>query len=428
MKYLEEFQYAPQIVYILENENIYKDYQYSQQYEVFYKTGSELDFESLDIQKPIKDQVLNDREIEIGQKLEDFLIAKKPVKCAYNNICNFTYSEVGYARVGKIIQLTNNIVEIKKDWYIHKLCIVDYEEAADKLLMILQHQFRQFYGYSNIHVLFDATCIDLAMFMNDNGIETEHTIYMLAKHLFSKEKYKGHNFYFSENLHIWEKETDYPKNNKGVLINLAKTKDGILIREEAEKYLENLKFSKNAIIPIMHDISDSTFYFYTETTYILSELLQIDDIFISGIKEALNKLFDSRSYVVPRDIDDSWFGTLPKLPMGISWNLLLLQEIIRYNDEIGYKPLFADVEQSPYRISAAFIKADLDITLSDIIYNYTHNNISLPLKIETEKFRLMLRKAGFIKDMEWFTNMPKVLDDSRFAFSNGNKTIFIGKE
>jgi hypothetical protein len=265
------------------------------------------------------------------------------------------------------------------------------------------------------------------MFMNDNGNETEQDIYMLAKHLFFKEKYNGFHYYFTQDLHIWEKQTDFSLNNKGVLINLAKEKGGIITREETEKYLENLKLSKNVIINKIHDITDPTFYFYTETTYVLSECLLANEGFISKMKESLDRLFYDRDYIIPDDIDEDWFDTLPKLPLGLSWNLLLLQEIIRYNEDIGYKPLFSDVEQSPYRLSGAFVKADSDATLVDIIYVYTHEKFGLPYRTSTDKYRMFLRKSGFIHGSEWFTSMHKVFNDPRFAFSNENKNILVRK-
>ncbi|GHU17095.1 hypothetical protein FACS1894163_07580 [Spirochaetia bacterium] len=352
-EYLADFQHNSQIVYLLQNENIYEEYQYNKQYDVFYHSGIELDFSALDIKKPAKELLLNDKEKEISKKIEDFLIAKKLAKCTYDDICEFTDSEVGYARTGKIIQLSNNIVEIKKGWFVHRSCLIDIDEAAAKLLAILQNQFRQFHGYSNSHILFDASCINLPMFMNDNGIDTEQDVYMLAKHLFFKEKCNGFHYYFTQDLHIWEKQTDFSLNNKGVLINFAKAMGGIITREETEKYLENLKLSKNVIINKIHDISDSTFYFYTEATYVLSECLLVNEAFISKMKASLDRLFTDRDYIIPDDIDEDWFDTLPKLSLGLSWNLLLLQEIIRYNEDIGYKPLFSEVEQSPYRLSGA---------------------------------------------------------------------------
>jgi hypothetical protein len=429
-EYLNDFQYNSQLVYLLENEDIYKEYQYNKQYNVFYNSGLELDFSMLDINSLIKEPILKKNDMETSKKIEDFLIAKNLAKCTYDDICKFTSGKVGCARVaGNIIQLSNNIVEIKKNWYVHRSCIIGFDEAAGKLLMILQNQFKQFHGYSNSHSLFNASCIDLAMFMNDNDLETESTVYMLAKHLFFKEKYNGRHFYFTEGLHIWEKQTGFPLNNKGVLINLAKAMGGIITREETEEYLENLKLSKNVIITKMHDISDSTFYFYTETTYILSEYLQIDESFVSKMKKSLDRLFDNnRSYIIPSDINEDWFDTLPKLPLDISWNLLLLQEVIRYNEDIGYKPLFSNVEQSPYRLSGAFVKANSDATLVDIIYDYTHENFELPHRASTDEYRKFLQKAGFLHGSEWFTCMHKVFNDTRFAFSNENKLILVRKQ
>jgi hypothetical protein len=426
-EYLGDFQYNSQIIYLLENENIYGEYQYNRQYDVFYRSGLDLDFSTLDIKKPAKERTLTEKETEIGKKIEEFIITKALAKCTYDDICKFTESETGYVRVGKIIQLSNNIVEIEKDWYIHRSCIVDFDEAAKKLLSILQNQFRRFHGYSSSHILFDAARIDLAMFMNDSGFETESQIYMLAKHLFFKEKFNDFHFYFTGDLHIWKNQTDFPMSNKGVLINLAKASGGIITREETEKYLANLKLSKNVIINKVHDISDPTFYFYTETSYVLAEYLQIDDVFIAKAKAALDMFFIDRDYIIPEDIDKEWFERLPRLPLDLSWNLLLLQEVIRYNEDIGYKPLFSDVEQSPYRLAGAFVKINSETTLVDIIYVYTYKNFGIPYRTSTDKYRALLRQAGFIHGSEWFTSMHKVFNDPRFVFSNENKNILIRK-
>jgi hypothetical protein len=427
-EYLEDFRYHSQLVYLLENENIYKEYQYNKQYDVFHHSSLELDFSTLAIKKPLKELALNDKEAEAGKKIEEFLIGKNLAKCSYVDICQFTGSEVGYVRAGKIIQLSNNIVEIKKDWYAHRSCIIGFDETADTLLAILREQFRRFHGYSSSHILFDAACADLAMFLNNNGLETEQVVYMLAKHLFFKENYNGCHFYFTEGLHIWERQAAFPLNNKGVLINLAKATGGVITREETEGYLENLKLSKSVIFNKIHDISDTTFYFYTETTYVLSEYLQIDESFVSKMKKSLDKLFDGRDYLIPDGIDEDWFDTLPKLPLGLSWNLLLLQEVIRYNEDIGYKPLFSDVEQSPYRLSGAFVKAHSDATLVDIIYAYTYENFDLPYRNSTDKYRILLRQAGFIHGSEWVASMHKVFNDPRFVFLNENKNILVRKQ
>ena len=424
-EYLTDFKYCSHVLYLLKNENIYKKYQYNKKYDVFYRSGLKLDFSSLNIQKHVKELSLKNKDLKTGKKIEDFLIAKNPAKCTYNDISDFIAKKTGYPRLWKIIQLTNNIVEIEENLYMHKSCIIDYDQAAEKLLFILKNQFNLFYGYSDSHILFEAACVNLEMFMNANGFKTEPIIYMLAKHIFFKEKYGGHKFFFTKNFHIWEKKTNIPQNSKGLFINLAKATGGIIFRKETEKYLENLKIPKNAIIKKLHNVKNSTFYFYKDTTYVLSEYLQIDNIFLSKIKKTLNKLFGDKEYIIPRIIDKAWFETLPILPLKLSWNLLLLQEIMRYNEGLGFKPLFPDLDQSPYRISGAFVRTSSDATLVDIIYAYTKENRKLPYRNTTENYRKLLRKEGFIHGSEWFTGMHKIFNDNRFVFSNNNKNILI---
>jgi hypothetical protein len=55
-EYLDNFQYSSHLVYLLENENIYKEYLYNKQYDVFYRSGIELDFSTLDIKNPSKNR------------------------------------------------------------------------------------------------------------------------------------------------------------------------------------------------------------------------------------------------------------------------------------------------------------------------------------------------------------------------------------
>jgi hypothetical protein len=212
-----------------------------------------------------------------------------------------------------------------------------------------------------------------------------------------------------------------------MLINFAQHHDGIIKREVCENYLMQLKINKPeyVIVHHIHDKTDSTFYFYNETTYILSKYMQLDDLFLEKIKGLFDELFINHIYIIPRDIDTSWFLRLPQLNIDMTWTLLLLQEIIKYNNVIGYKPLFSQADQSPYRIAGAFVKLDFDLTLVDIMYDYIKSNIELPQKLETEKLRLLLRKGRFLHHLEWFSSMHKVFDDPRFAFSDNNTKVYI---
>ncbi|MDR0553265.1 MAG: hypothetical protein LBG76_00495 [Treponema sp.] len=361
-EYLNDFQYSSQLIYLLKNESVYKNYQYNEHYDIFYCSGFEPDFSTMKIKKPVKSLVLREKETKAGKKIEEFLITQKLKLCALDDIGKL-FPRNSYVPVGKIIQLSNNIVELKKNYYMHRSSIKGIDEAAAKLLEILRSQFKRFFGYSNRHIFFEAVRAELLFFMNDNGFETDMAIYMLARHLFSKEKYNGCHFLFKEALHIWEKQTSSFLNYKGVLINLAKTTGGIITREETKKYLSSLKLSVNVINNILHDdIFGPIFYFYTESTYILSEYLQIDAVFISKMKNSLDRLLGMEDRIIPATIDKDWFNTLPKLPLELSWNLLILQEVLKYNKDIGYKPLFLDVAQSPYRLSGAIVKTNPEWT------------------------------------------------------------------
>ena len=232
-----------------------------------------------------------------------------------------TVNEISVALdVGKqstIIRLLDNntdVIAFPRGRYIHKDNVVDLGEAANVLLRILQAQFCQFDGYSNSRLLFDAARIELSLFMNDNAFDDEETIYAIAKHLFCKKKYKGNDFIFSGNIHIWEKAPDYPMNIRGILMHQARLNDGKITKVECEEFLNRIKISPNNISQAIKCDNDFTFYQYDSDVYLLSEILHIDTEWKERVKQALDELFKDNEFVIPRDIMEGWYNKLPELP------------------------------------------------------------------------------------------------------------------
>jgi hypothetical protein len=327
-----------------------------------------------------------------------------------------------------IIRLLDNdtdIIALPRGRYIHRDNVVDLDEAANVLLRILQAQFRQFDGYSNYRLLFDAARIDLSLFMNDNAFEDEETIFAIAKYLFCKKKYEGNHFIFYGNTHIWEKEPDYPLTIRGILMHQARLNGGRITKAECEEFLNKIKMSQNNFNQAIQYGSDSTFYQYDSGIFLLSETLHIDTAWQERVKQALDELFKDNAFVIPRDIIESWYNKLPELPLGLSWTPLLLQEVLRYNPAIGYKSIFAPLEQSSDTIAAAIVPIDSDIMFADVVSAYLSRKIELPKRMSAEDLRLLLREAGMVEGNELIYNMHKALDDYRFAWSDGNKTVYI---
>jgi hypothetical protein len=422
-KYFDDFEYAEPLIYLFRNEQISEAYMYRNDIDGFYKIGEEIDFKSYKIGKVEKEFKLAKKYIAVAAEIEDYLRGKGLSPSSLDDI----YSKIPMVSIWimqKILQKLNNIIEMKKG-FIHRACIIDFDKTAELILEILKRQFNQFNGYTNSHILFEAAKIDILSFMKKNNLTDEWSIYAITKYLFSKEKYHNNCFVFAENLHIWEHDPHYPKNIDGILINLARKSGGKTTRKACESLLIKLKLSVNHIISFIHNTNDSTFYFYNEDVYVLSEYLVLDENYKNSIKIALDSLFIDKDYIIPRDIDKNWYYKLPQLTLELPWTLLLLQDVLRYNAELGYKPLFSNIEQSPYRIAPVFVKSSSIYTLTDIIYEYVKTTIGVPQKMTAEKLRRLLKKEGFIKHAEWFNNIHKALKDHRFVFSNRNKIVHI---
>jgi hypothetical protein len=330
------------------------------------------------------------------------------------------------AAVMRTIEATPQIVEITRGRFIHRSSIVDMDEAAETLLDVLQTQFRQFDGYSNSRLLFDAARIDLSLFMNDNDFEDEATIYAIAKHLFSKEDFRGNHFVFHKSTHIWEKEPDYPKSMRGILMHRARLNGGMITRTECEAFLDRIKMGQGSFNQAIQS-GDSTFYQYASGKYLMSETLHIDSIWQEQIKKALDDLFEDNSFIVPRDISEEWYNRLPKLPLDLTWTPLLLQEVLIYNHPINYKCIFAPLVQNRDTVAAAIVPQDSDMTFADVVSSYLNRVLELPKRMGVEDLRMLLREAGMLEGNELIYNMHNALDDYRFVLSDGNKTVYIHK-
>lgn len=366
--------------------------------------------------------------IEISkEQLEAYILSRGLSGCSIDEmIAGTNQPSQMTAAIMRSIEANDHIVEINPGRYIHRSCIVDINEAAEELRNILRAQFVQFDGYSNNRLLFDAARINLSLFMNDNAFEDDMTIYNLAKYLFSKEEFGGNRFIFYGNSYIWEIEPDYPQSMKGLLIHQARLAGGKITRTECETYLDKIKMGRGNFNQAVLNTEDSTFYQYATGEYLLSESLKIDEEWQAQIKKLLDEIFDNNDFVIPRDISEIWFEKLPELPMSLQWTPLLLQEVLYYNSDIGYKTISAPINQNKNTIAAAIVPSNSAFTtLSDVVSAYLRNVIDLPKRFEAEDLRLLLRKVGMIDGNELIYNMHKALNDYRFAWSNENRTVFI---
>lgn len=320
-----------------------------------------------------------------------------------------------------------NVIAMPSNRYVHVDCFVDLGEAEEALGQILKTHFAQFGGYSNNQLLFGAASQELSMFLNDNDCENIDAVYAIARFLFEKRAVAGAPYKFSM-PHIFEKEPDYPMTLRGLMIHLARSNGGLLYVSDAKEYLQKTMLTYGGIGQLLQLGSSNTFLIYDSDRYLLSESLGIDDAWCMRMHDRLDDLFRKANvaYVIPRDINVAWLTTLPTLPHGLDWTLLLLQEVLDKYPAIGFKSVSPDLNQSYDTLAAAFVPIDSPLqTFPDVVTLFMEEHHDLPMRMPGEDLRLELRDAGMLENSEMIYSLPKALNDYRFAWSNENKTVYV---
>lgn len=320
-----------------------------------------------------------------------------------------------------------NIIAMPGNRYVHVDGFVDLDKAKDALSQILHTHFSQFGGYSNNQLLFGAASQELSLFLNDNDCENIDAVYAIARFLFEKKAVAGVPYKFSM-PHIFEKEPDYPMTLRGLMIHLARSNGGLLYVSDAKDYLQKTMLTYGSIGQLLQLGSSNTFLICDPDRYLLSESLGIDDAWCMRMHDRLDDLFRKANvaYVIPRDINETWLATLPRLPHELDWTLLLLQEVLDKYPAIGFKSISPDLKQSYDTLAAAFVPVDSPLqTFPDVVTLFMEEHHDLPMRIYGEDLRLELRDAGMLENSEMIYSLPKALNDYRFAWSNKNKTVYV---
>ena len=125
-------------------------------------------------------------------------------------------------------------------------------------------------------------------------------------------------------------------------------------------------------------------------------------------------------------LNATWLTTLPSLPHGLDWTLLLLQEVLDKYPAIGFKSISPDLNQTLDTLAAAFVPVDSPLqTFPDVVTLFMEEHHDLPMRMPGEDLRLELRDAGMLENGEMIYALPKALNDYRFAWSNENKTVYV---
>lgn len=340
-----------------------------------------------------------------------------------------TESERGVHPVRNWLNGQEWAVEILDQHYIHRSVLYELEDAADEMLVILNRQFQMFSGYTNLDTFFDAVSNDLKMFLNDNDLADKRKVYYIARYLFEKCSYADHHFYFYWERHIFKEQPKENVSDAAVFKMYIRNNGGVANKEDCFEYMRKLKINFANANGRLGIGKNKDIMFYDSEHYILSEILNINDFFLEGIEQALKLLLDEVPYIIPHQLNDLWMSRLPDLPSGITWNLLLLQQIIDvYLPQ--YRTIPAMDGQSLTTIKAGIVKSDsIFETSADLVHAILtlDEHITLPKRYTTEEFRKILLDNGIIegRELNYAAQMSTAFRDRRFAWSREKDSVYI---
>ncbi len=318
----------------------------------------------------------------------------------------------------------------------HADALVDFEEGADALERILDKLIKKSSGITTAKPLYDYARGEMSMFLNDNGLTDQQSVYDFARYLFEKLGYHGKRYVFSRNSYI--SLPGVPIDTRAdIIIKYARENGPVITFGELETHLNGLAVKPGNINDLMkiewkpskagRIDKQPLFLIYDEDKCILAERLNIDETFLETVHTALRKLFeDCGGYVIPRRISAEWYQLLPDLPESIPWTPMLLQQlIIFYPNKLEAESIMAMDSQNSSILHAMFVEKDSDIqNFRDAVWTYLKDEMPDRNEFEAEELRGILKDAGMLSGNELIWRMPKALGgDYRFLWISNNSRV-----
>ena len=361
------------------------------------------------------------------EKAEEYLLGVGMNGSTVQDLIAAVQPEATVTNTRSALDQSMNVMSLPGGRYVHVESFIDLDEAEEILGRILKTHFRQLGGYSNSQLLYDAAEQELSMFLNDNDCEDADTVYAIARYFFEKKAEEGQKCRFVS-PHIFESKPDYPETSFGLMINLARGNDGILLYSDAEAFLKKTKLAYPGIGSLLQIGKSNTFLMVESDRFVLSECIGIDEAWCGKVHDCLEELFRQAdvSYIIPRDIRNEWLMSLPTLPSDLSWTRLLLQEVIKKYPAIGFRTISPELNQTFDTLVPAIVPADSPLNdFPDVVSLYMRENYTLPMRLDKEKLRNILGEAGMLEGGEMIGSLHKALHDYRFAWSDENRTVYV---
>lgn len=367
----------------------------------------------------------NNSEDENNNEFEQWLLDKKDGATKEDIVAAFpSYSS---RQIKLALEECHSVHVLKR--YLHKNNISDYDEMAEIMLEILNKQFKTQGNYTSSLQLYNEARIRLDDFFFYNGaFDSRAEVFDLAVHLFSQEKYKGNQFVFLNNMHIWKEEPDYTKDFCGLMVKYAKEHNNTFTRDEAIAYFEWIGSSTpvQTFSYVIFNTGSKVFLQFDENRFVLKDVLGISEQFLIDLSGQLNNLVEEADYISFGEIDDFFYSTLPKLPEYVYWTPLLLEDVLRVFD-VNFFTVEAGKDNDKKTIPAAIIKKNSPYnSFEDVVWAEVSKDYSLPKEFTASEFRQFLLEKGFIRGSEKMWNVHKtVAGDIRFFWKNDFSSVTI---
>lgn len=343
----------------------------------------------------------------------------------YDSLCN----TLGLTMVATkaLVQQCKRIVEIKSTLY-HEDAFVDWLDGAKQMSLITEKLMQKNNGYISAVQLYDYVRTEMNMFLNDNDMNDERSVYEIAQHLFEKNSFEGNHYSFTGKAHI-SKSEDAISSNFDVICKFAEDQGGVFREDELAEYLAGIGIKTGNLRNQMRLNKEPEFFFYEPGAIISAKSMRINDSWKESVERALhNLLSDADDHIVLRQIQPIWYESLPALPEHRSWTPLLLQYVLRfYGDEFGAKTIMAMESQSLDTLHAMLVKVDSPIqNFGDAVIACLIETGTEQRSFEAEELRQLLVNSGMIQGNELIWNMPKALaKDERFAWDAKGENVTV---
>lgn len=358
-------------------------------------------------------------------KVEKIVLEADMSGVTYDSLCN----ALGLTMVATktLVQQCKRILEVKGRLY-HEESFIDWDDGARQMCYITEKLMLKNNGYISAMQLYDYARAEMNMFLNDNDMNDERSVYEIAQHLFEKNNYKGCHYVFTGKTHI-SKPKDAISSNFDIICKFAEDQGGVFREEDLAEYLAKIGIRAGSIRNQMRLNKEPSFFSYEPGTIISAKSMKIDDSWKEVVGRALhNLLSDADDHVVLRQIQPVWYESLPVLPEHRSWTPLLLQYVLRfYGEEFGVKTIMAMESQNMDTLHAMLVTVDSPIqNFGDAVIACLIESDTKQRSFEAEELRRFLVNTGMIQGNELIGNMPKALaKDERFAWDAKGENVTV---